>query len=87
MPDGHGLTLHIKTSGSKLWHYRYRFNDTPKMLSLGAYPEVTLKQARDTHTHLRELLTKGIDPSVDRKEQKLKAAIASENSFQSVAHA
>lgn len=87
LPDGHGLTLHIKTSGSKLWHYRYRFNGTPKMLALGAYPEVTLKQARDTHTHLRELLTKGIDPSVDRKEQKLKAAIASENSFQSVAHA
>lgn len=85
--DGHGLTLHIKASGSKLWRYRYRFNGTAKMLSLGAYPEVTLKQARITHTHLRELLTKGIDPSVDRQEQKLKAAIALDNSFSHVAHA
>lgn len=67
------VTLHIKTSGSKLCRFRYRFNGTPKMLALGAYPEVTLKQARDTHTHSRELLTKDIDPSVDRQEQKLKS--------------
>lgn len=87
MPDGHGLTLYVKTSGSKLWRMRYYFNEKEKMLSLGAYPEVTLKQARDTHKNLRELLTKGIDPSADRQEQKLKAAIASENSFQCVAHA
>lgn len=85
--DGHGLTLQVKSTGAKWWRYRYRFNGTPKMLSLGVYPQITLKDARTEHTRLKELLTKGIDPSAIRQEQKLKAAIALENSFSSVARA
>lgn len=85
LPDGHGLNLSIQPSGAKWWRYRYRFNSTPKMLSLGVYPDVTLSEARAQHTSFKGLLKQGIDPSQHRQEQKQKESIAAENSFQSIA--
>ena len=40
LPDGHGLVLLMQPSGAKWWRYRYRFNATAKMLSMGVYPEL-----------------------------------------------
>ena len=85
LADGQGLVLYIQPSGAKWWRYRYRFNATAKMLSLGTYPDVTLKEARTQHARFKELLTQGIDPSLHRQEQKQQEAIAAENSFESVA--
>lgn len=56
-----------------------------KMLSLGVYPAVSLKQARVEHMRFRELLSQGIDPSSHRQEQKQKDTLAAENSFEAVA--
>jgi len=85
LPDGHGLVLLVQPSGAKWWRYRYRFNATAKMLSIGVYPDVTLKNARNQQTHFKELLAQGIDPSQHRQEQKQLEAIAAENSFESIA--
>ncbi|MDP3280794.1 MAG: tyrosine-type recombinase/integrase [Nitrosomonas sp.] len=85
LPDGHGLVLLVQPSGAKWWRYRYRFNATAKMLSMGIYPDVTLKEARNEHARFKELLVQGIDPSLHRQEQKQLEAIAAENSFESVA--
>lgn len=85
LADGHGLALLVKSFGAKWWRYRYRFNGTARTLSIGVYPDVTLKEARNEHARLKELLGKGIDPSENRKEEKQKAAIAAANSFESVA--
>ncbi len=85
LPDGHGLVLLVQPSGAKWWRYRYRFNDTPKMLSIGVYPDVSLKEARNQHARLKELLAQGIDSSESRKEEKQQAAIAAANSFESIA--
>lgn len=85
LPDGHGLVLYVQPSGAKWWRYRYRFNGAAKMLSIGVYPNVTLKEARNQQARYRELLAQGIDPSQYRQEQKQIAAIAAENSFESVA--
>lgn len=84
LADGHGLVLLVKSSGAKWWRYRYRFSGIPKMLSIGVYPRVTLKEARDKKDSFKELLKQGIDPSLHRQEQKQKEAIAAENSFQSI---
>ncbi len=46
LPDGHELVLLVQPSGAKWWRYRYRFNGIVKILSMGTYPEVTLKEAR-----------------------------------------
>ncbi|PXW84709.1 uncharacterized protein DUF4102 [Nitrosomonas sp. Nm84] len=85
LPDGHGLVLLVQPSGAKWWRYRYRFNGTARMLSIGVYPDVTLKVARNEHARFKELLVKGIDPSENRKAEKQQAAIAAANSFETIA--
>ncbi len=84
-PDGSGLNLLCEPSGSMIWRFRYRFGGKEKMLSLGAYPEVNLKQAREKLMQARALVDKGINPSEARQEKKRQEAIASENSFQAIA--
>jgi len=62
--DGDGLFLLIKTSGKKLWRFRYqRPNSTSRTnLSLGAYPALTLAAARQIRDQHLSLLAQGIDP-------------------------
>ncbi|MFL5239656.1 MAG: Arm DNA-binding domain-containing protein [Rhizomicrobium sp.] len=45
--DGAGLYLLVKPSGSKHWYMGYRFGGRQKKLSFGAYPEITLSDARE----------------------------------------
>jgi len=45
--DEKGLYLEVSPSGGKWWRFKYRFNGKEKRLSLGVYPDVTLKAARD----------------------------------------
>lgn len=84
LSDGQGLPLLIQPNGSKWWRYRYRINGKEKMLSIGTYPDVTLKKAREMRVTADDLLKQGTDPSQHRQEQKQIAAIAAENSFESV---
>lgn len=67
LPDANGLCLEVATTGSKLWRYRYRFQGKAKMLSLGAYPAVSLREARQKRDDARQLIVEGIDPSDHRK--------------------
>ena len=60
--DSHGLTLEINPNGSKLWRHRYRFNNCATMMSLGAYPLVSLLEARQARDKNKQLLLKGINP-------------------------
>ncbi|MDD2465469.1 MAG: integrase arm-type DNA-binding domain-containing protein [Desulfobulbus sp.] len=68
--DGGGLFLLITKTGSKLWRLKYRFGGTEKLLTLGAYPQTTLTEARKRRTDARALLDKGIDPGAVKKAQK-----------------
>lgn len=45
--DGRGLYLLITPAGSKLWRWKYRFLGKEKLMAVGAYPDVSLAQARD----------------------------------------
>ena len=70
LKDGGGLFLYVEPNGSKRWRFRYRFNDKSCLLSLGLYPNVTLKEARTERERLQELIKSGINPSVKRKAEK-----------------
>ncbi|CCO21998.1 tyrosine-type recombinase/integrase [Maridesulfovibrio hydrothermalis] len=70
--DNNGLCLEITPNGSKRWRLRYQFNRKAKMLSLGLYPEVNLKDARNLVFEMRQSLAKGLDPSQERQEQRAK---------------
>ena len=85
LSDGDGLVLLIQPNGSKYWRYRYRFGGSEKMLSIGTYPKITLRDARQLRNNARDLLKQGIDPSKHRQEEKQRKAIAAENSFESIA--
>lgn len=85
LSDGKGLALHVQPQGSKWWRFRYRFNGKPGFLSLGTYPDVTLKEARLERDRLKALIKQGINPSVQRQEDKFMAAKSLTNSFESVA--
>ena len=68
--DGQGLYLEITPSGGKLWRLKYRFGGKEKRLALGAYPEISILEAREKKTRARKQLAEGIDPSIQRKDKK-----------------
>jgi integrase len=71
LPDGNGLRLLIRASGSRLWQYRYRLAGKASIYSIGSYPEVTLLEARKAAACAREQVEQGINPAVARKVAKL----------------
>lgn len=85
--DGNGLAIRIKPSGAKLWRFTYQRPITKQRasLSLGKYPDLSLKKARAKTVAARELLADGIDPKVHRdNELKAKQAIL-KHTFEAVA--
>lgn len=83
LTDGNGLFLLIMPSGSKTWQFNYYRPITKKRakFSLGAYPNLTIAQARAKREEYRSLLAQGIDTQ-EHKEQEQKAAISKiENSL------
>ena len=83
--DGGGLFLHITPAGQRYWRLKYRFAGKEKLLALGVYPDVGLKEARDRREEAKRLLGEGIDPSVERKVQKVATVERAANSFEAVA--
>ncbi|MGE1562730.1 integrase domain-containing protein [Pantoea septica] len=68
--DGDGLFLLIKTSGKKLWRFRYQrpASSSRTNLSLGSYPALTLAVARQMRDQYLSLLAQGIDPQKQQEE-------------------
>lgn len=79
--DGGGLYLEVAPAGGKWWRFKYRFGGKEKRLSLGVYPDVSLKEARERRDEARKQLANGIDPSETRKAEKNSQA----DSFEEVA--
>lgn len=102
--DGNGLYLHfsktvIKTKGEekgRAWRYKYRFNDKEKSLTIGQYPTISLKEARELRNKAYAQIASGTDPAQkkqDRKTEKEKleqeelAKIPTGKTFAEVAYA
>lgn len=71
LSDGSGLYLLLNPTGSKLWRLKYRVQGREKLLALGAYPAVSLFEARKHREEAREQLRQGIDPNVARRAKNL----------------
>ena len=85
LSDGKGLYLLINPTGSKLWRWKYRVDGKEKLMTLGAYPDLSLAQARMRHEDERRLLLTGTDPMAQRKSDKHARQLAADNSFATVA--
>ena len=83
--DSQGLYLLVNPRGSKLWRIKYRIDGVERKLSLGAYPEITLAEARAARDTARRQLAHAIDPNLAKRQARIEASIRASNSFASVA--
>jgi len=83
--DGNGLYVLVESGGAKLWRVRFQFGGKEKMLSLGSFPEVSLADARAKRDEAHKLLADGINPSDQKKQDKLIAELAGRNTFGAIA--
>ena len=83
--DAHGLYLLVMPTGGKWWRLKYRFAGKEKLLALGTYPEVTLREARERGQDARRKLAAGIDPGAERKAAKAAVTARETEGFEAVA--
>ena len=79
LTDERGMYLLVKPDGARWWRFDYRRPGSGKRntLSLGTFPDVSLRKAREKREDARELVADGIDPSEQRQEESIakKAAV------------
>lgn len=85
LADAGGLYVLISPSGSKLWKHKPRINGKEQKLSYGAYPLVSLKEARQKRDETKLSIMRGENPVQKRREEKLAAAYRGANRFHHVA--
>ncbi len=81
--DSHGLYLLVNPGGSRLWYLKYRINRKESRLGLGAYPDVSLADARLQRDGIRKMLAQNINPAQQRSAKRANAS--PEETFKSVA--
>ncbi len=73
-----GLSLRVTHAGRKSWSYSYRFNGKNQRLTIGPYPLVTLKQAREKARQAWNAVWEGGNPAAEKR------VFAPDNTFQAV---
>ena len=83
--DAHGLFLLVTPQGGKLWRVKYRFGGKEKLLSLGPYPLIGLREARDARDEARRSLLSREDPGLVKASARQAALATSNNTFRQIA--
>lgn len=83
--DGDGLALFVAANGTKSWHFRYSWHGKQPRISLGTYPEISLRDARELRDQARSQVAKGIDPRSERRQAQQAGAASQQNTFEAVA--
>jgi len=83
--DHRGLYIEVTPSGGKLWRFRYRIGNVEKKLAIGPYPEINLKQARNTADAARHSVAEGGDPAFEKRKKKIRDEFLSAQTFEAVA--
>lgn len=83
--DGYGLFLLVTPTNGKLWRLDYRINNKRKTIALGAYPAVTLADARQRREDAKKLLANGVDPGEMKKVLKATDKDLNSNTFEVIA--
>lgn len=77
----------VLTSGTKSWRWKYSFRGREKTLTLGLYPEVSLRDARMARDEARRQLVGGIDPGAEKRVVKVSRTRQPTDSFEQLARA
>lgn len=83
--DGFGLFLLVTPTNGKLWRFDYRYGDKRKVLAFGAYPSITLAEARQRREDAKKLLANGVDPGEMKKALKSTDKDIAANTFEVIA--
>jgi integrase len=83
--DERGMYLEITPKGSKRWRLKYYLHKKEKRISLGIYPDVSLKEAREKRDEIRKQASNGIDPVLHKKAITDASKANAENTFAYVA--
>ena len=67
--NGKGFGIRVSIAGKKSWIYLYRYNGTPRRMTLGEFPKMGLAEAHEAHATARKQLDKGIDPGLVKQQQ------------------
>ena len=81
LADGGGLYLLVTPSGGKLWRLKYRVDGREKKLSIGAYPEIGLSDARRRRDEARMQIAAGKDPLREKQRSKARSRLAAADTF------
>lgn len=87
LKDSGGLYLFVTTKGVKSWRLKYRHGGKEKLLVIGRYPQVSLKDARAACEKAKEVLAAGKDPSLEAKRTKLIGGARANDTFEQHARA
>lgn len=82
--DFEGLFILVKSNGSKLWRLKYRMYGKERLFSIGAYPSISLAQARKAKEAARALIAVGEDPSEAKQEDKRTQLEAKGQTFEKI---
>lgn len=85
LADERGLYLFVTTKGYKSWRLKYRFAGKEKRLIFGAYPDLSLAEAREARDQARKLLSRDIDPGIAKKQKAAAIKVATEATFERLA--
>ncbi|CAH0348292.1 MAG: Arm DNA-binding domain-containing protein [Sphingobium sp.] len=85
VPDADGLFLLVQPTGALLWRFRYKVMGVERKLSLGSFPDVSLKQARLKRDEARASLIDGVDPVEEKRQRRFEAELAAKTTFKLVA--
>ena len=83
--DEGGLFMIVKPSGGKLWRLKYRHVGKEQQLTIGRYPDVGLKDAREKRDHARKVIAAGGNPAFEKKRAAVAASVSAANTFAAVA--
>ena len=87
LTDGGGLFLLVGTSGHRSWRLKYRFGGREKLLTFGAYPDLSIVEARERREAAKRAIREGRDPSVEKKQDRAARAIGTSHTFEACARA
>lgn len=85
LADGGGLFLFITRHGGATWRIKYRLDGKEGLYSVGPYPDISLKSAREALLEVKSLLRQHIDPVAHRRILRAAGAAASDDTFKVVA--
>lgn len=84
--DEKGLYLQVTPTGGRLWRVKFRAQGgVEKKLSLGAYPDISLKSARELRDAARSMIARGVDPAEQKRRDRRAAKLAAANTFSAIA--